>query len=88
MSKHFLGTCDRVRRTSEGEAFWVSMMAERVEISEHLFLESVRVSEMLDEGETFKQFAETAEAEGDVCRFFQTGEVFHIQQSGFEWIFK
>tara|TARA_R110002096_G_scaffold356162_3_gene549419 strand:+ start:1608 stop:1874 length:267 start_codon:yes stop_codon:yes gene_type:complete len=88
MSRQFLGTCDRVRRTSEGEAFWVSMMAERVEISERLFLESVRVNGMLDDGETFQQFTDNAEAEGDACRFFQTGEVFHIQQCGFEWIFK
>ena len=88
MSRHFLGTCDRVRRTDEGEADWHTMMAYRVEISEDEFLAAVIVSDMLDEGETFDDFTATAEGEGEPCRFFKTGEIFHIQQAGFEWIFK
>lgn len=88
MSRHFLGTCDRVRRTDEGEEFWQAMMADRVEISEADFLASVIVSDMLDEGETFDDFTTCAEMEGEPCRFFKTGEIFHIQQAGFEWIFK
>ena len=78
----FIGTCDRVRRTPQGEEFWQVMMADRVEISEGEFLASVIVSDMLDEGETFDDFTATAEGEGDPCRFFKTGETFHIQQAG------
>jgi hypothetical protein len=87
MSRHFLGTCDRVRRTDEGEEFWQAMMADRVEISEAEFLNAVIISDMLDEGETFDDFTTVAEMEGEPCRFFKTGETFHIQQAGFEWIF-
>ena len=89
----FIGTCDRVRRTDEGEADWHIMMAYRVEISEGEFLASVIVSDMLAEGETFDDFTATAEGEGDPCRFFKTEMPdgltrFHIQQAGFEWIFE
>ena len=93
MSRHFLGTCDRVRRTDEGEEFWQAMMADRVEISEADFLAAVIVSDMLDEGETFDDFTTCAEMEGEPCRFFKTEMPdgltrFHIQQAGFEWIFE
>ena len=76
------------RRTAEGENFWQDMMTFRTEISQAEFEASVIVSDMLDEGETFDDFTETAEREGDPCRFFKTGCVFHIAQAGFEWIFK
>jgi len=93
MSRHFLGTCDRVRRTDEGEADWHTMMTHRVEISEADFLAAVIVSDMLDEGETFDDFTTCAEMEGEPCRFFKTEMPdgltrFHIQQAGFEWIFQ
>jgi len=89
----FIGTCDRVRRTDEGEADWHTMMAYRVEIQEDEFLSSVLVFDMLDDGETFQDFTDTAEGEGDPCRFFKTEMPdgmtrFHIQQAGFEWIFE
>ena len=89
----FLGTCDRVRRTDEGEADWHIMMAYRVEISQDEFLSSVAFTGVLDEGETFDEFTEIAEREGDPCRFFKTEMPdgltrFHIQQAGFEWIFE
>jgi len=89
----FIGTCDRVRRTDEGEADWHTMMTYRVEIQEDEFLSSVLVFDMLDDGETFQDFTDTAEGEGDPCRFFKTEMPdgmtrFHIQQAGFEWIFE
>ena len=88
----FIGTCDRVRSTDEGENLWQVMMTYRVEISQDEFEASVIVSDMLDEDETLEDFTAVAEGEGDPCRFFKTEmpdgvTCFHIQQAGFEWIF-
>jgi len=67
------------------------MMNNREEISEAEFIDNVTIAGMLDEGETFSGFTDIADKEGDPCRFFKSlmplGNVFHIQQAGFEWIF-
>lgn len=80
-------SCDRFRRTEEGEKFWQEMMASRKEISEKSFLSRVDVSGLLDPGETWNDYIENARMQDDV-KFYESknGAIF-LQTAGFEFIF-
>lgn len=88
MSLQFRGSCDRLRRTQEGEDWFQGVMSSAQEIEEGEFLEAVDIASMLDEGETFEQYSDMCELEGDPCRFFKSvGGVFYLQHAGFEFFF-
>jgi len=82
----FLGTCDRVRRTSQGENFWQEMMENKKKISEREFLKNVDLKNMLDEDETWKEWKES---QADKVEYFKSlNNVYFVQTAGFEFIFK
>lgn len=85
----FLGSCDHFRQTPEGENQWQIMMQTRKQISEEEFLKKVDVKDVLDEGETWKEYKEVAKGEGSPLEFYESsnGLVF-FQTAGFEFIWK
>ena len=84
----YKGSCDRIRRTPEGEEYWQKMMDTRKEVSEDDFLDNVNVSEMLDDGESWSEFKTNAAQEGEPLRFYKSdGDIYHTQHAGFEMIF-
>jgi hypothetical protein len=79
----FIGSCDRVRRTPEGEAFFQAMMATRWEIDADEFVQACAVAEMLDEGETLEEWCEYHADQGSPVRFFRSAcGTFHAQTEG------
>jgi len=83
----FKGACDRVRRTEDGERFWQKMMETRVEIKEKEFTKNVDVKDLLDEGETWKDYKNMAIGEGEPLRYYKSDDnVYHFQHAGFEFI--
>ena len=85
----FLGTCDHFRQTEEGERQWQIMMQTKKLISEKEFLQKANVNDVLDEGETWEDYKETAKRENDPLQFYESsnGLVF-FQTAGFEFIWK
>jgi len=80
-------TCDRLRRTDSGEAFWQDMMDTRKKVSEREFLRNVKIKDVLDDGETWDEYRDDAGRQGDPIKFFKskTGTYF-FQTAGFEFI--
>lgn len=56
--KKFIGACDRIRRKSGGEEFWQDMMKNKKKISEKEFLKNVKIEQLLDDDETWKEWKE------------------------------
>lgn len=86
----FKGSCDRFRRTEQGEKVWQEMMKTRQEITEEEFLENVNVEDILDEDETWEQYKEVAEMEGDPVRMYKSEQenIYFFQHAGFEFIWQ
>lgn len=85
MAKKFI-TCERLRQTSEGEEFWQEMMSNKKKISEKKFLKNVRISDVLDEDENWKDYKDIAKKEGDPIKFYKSGRTYFFQRAGFEFI--
>jgi len=79
-------TCDRLRQTDKGEAFWQDMMKHKVKISEKRFLKNVNIRKALDEDESWKDYKEDAAREGDPIKFYKSGKTYFFQRAGFEFI--
>jgi len=80
-------TCDRLRRTEEGEDFWQEMMRTRKKVSEREFLRKVDIDDVLDEGETWEEYAENASRQGDPIKFYKSKDgTYFFQTAGFEFI--
>jgi len=79
----FIGTCDRIRKTTKGEDFWQDMMANREAISEKDFLKNVDLSDMLDDGETWDDYKSGL---SDDIDFYKSGSEYFFQTAGFEFI--
>ncbi len=86
---NFLGSCDHFRQTVEGEAQWQVMMQTKKPISERDFLRKVDVRDVLDEGETWKEYKEVAKREGSPLEFYESSNrLVFFQTAGFEFIWK
>lgn len=85
----FKGTCDRVRKTQEGEQFWQDMMNSKKEIKESEFLKAVDIKVVLDEGETWKEYKQNAKDQGDPIKYYKSnGNIYFFQTAGFEFIWE
>ena len=83
----FLGSCDRLRMTTQGEQFWQAMMDTKKHISEREFILSVNVYDFLDESETWTQHKKDLKQENADIKYFKSfGNTFFFQHSGFEFI--
>jgi hypothetical protein len=80
----FLGSCDRVRKTPEGEALWQQMMAGKQSISEGEFLEKADRYDILDKGELWDDYKAT---HTDI-QYFKSGGLYFFQTMGFEFIWQ
>ena len=80
-------TCERLRQTDAGELFWHRMMKHKKKISEKQFLKNVRLKDVLDEDETWKDYKENAKMEGDSIKFYKSiDKTYFFQTAGFEFI--
>ena len=79
----FVATCDRFRKTPGGEEKWQDMMAKAKEISEEEFLENVDVWPVLDEDETWEEFADNMRED---LKFYESENFYFFQHAGFEYI--
>lgn len=83
----FNGSCDRIRMTPKGETFWQDMMKNKEPIKEKDFLSKVNIDEMLDEGETFKDFKNEALGQSDNVEFFKAkDDTYFLKTGDFEYI--
>ena len=83
----FINVCDRFRKTIEGEKRWHEMMNTKQKISEAEFLKSCNISEVLDEGETWKEYKNNAKMQGDSIKFYKSSNgLYFFQTAGFEFI--
>lgn len=80
-------SCDRLRRTEEGEDFWQEMMNTRKKVSEREFLRKVDISDVLDKDETWEEYSENASRQGDPIKFYKSKDgTYFFQTAGFEFI--
>jgi len=79
-------TCERLRQTEEGEKFWQDMMKHKVKIPEKRFLKNVNIRKVLDEDESWNDYKNDAEREGDPIKFYKSGKTYFFQRAGFEFI--
>lgn len=83
----YLGQCDRLRETAEGDSKWQAMMAEKKPISMREFEEACDVAILLDEGETLKQFVKGDPDAGFYSSHWGSQRCMFVQTAGFEFIF-
>ena len=89
VNSKFLGPCDRLRQTKEGEEFWQNMMANKEIINEDEFLDNVNIKDALDEGETWEEYKDVAEKQGDSVKLFKAPNgVYFFQTAGFEFMWQ
>lgn len=87
MMLRFINTCDKFRKTSEGEAQWQEMTNTKKEVSEKSFLKVCDISEILDEGENWEEYKENALKQHTPIKFYQSlNELYFFQYAGFEYI--
>ena len=85
----FLGTCDRVRKTQEGEKLWQDMMHSKKEIRESEFLKIVNVKDILDEGESWNEYKQNAKQQGDPIKYYKSdNNIYFFQTAGFEFMWR
>ena len=93
IKKQYLGQCDQLRfQNPENEDKWQDMMRLKKKISFTRFLNSVDMSEMLDDDVTPKDYIKDCIREDDETGSYisKWGEdtCMFLQTSGFEFIFK
>ncbi len=84
----FLGSCDRLRRTEEGETFWQQMTSTSIPIPEKEFLSKVNIADLLDIDEAWENYKTVAAQEMSPIEFFKSDNAYFISRSGFEFIWK
>lgn len=85
----YLGTCDKFRRTPQGEQFWQEMMRTKKEIAESTFRKVCDVMRLLDEDETWEGFKRYCAMQGDPIRYYKSENgAYFLQTAGFEEIWK
>jgi hypothetical protein len=81
----YFGTCRKLRDARED--VWQEMMRTKKEITESSFLKVCNVCEILTEGETWKQYKDTAFQQGTPINFYKSLNGFYFfQTTGFEFI--
>ena len=84
----FINTCDRFRKTQEGENNWQQMIRTKKQITEQLFLKLCNVKEVLDEGELWQEYKDNAIKQGDPIKYYKSSNgLYFFQTAGFEFIF-
>lgn len=86
----YLGQCDKLRQTEEGESNWQEMMKDPLETTRKAFIESCDITPLLDEDEEEHNYLNDLDKQGakyfvsdwnnEMCLF--------IQVAGFEFVFK
>ena len=84
----FIGSCDRFRKSTCGEAEWQEMMKNKRAVSEKNFLKLVNIKELLDKDEKWSDYKNTLIKEGENPKFFISGKYAFFQHSGFEFIWQ
>lgn len=92
MAMRYLGQCDRLRRASGGnDRMWQAMMRRAEPASFGEFLAHVDMTELLDEGETPREYLKNAvrsDPRTGVYRSWWGAEpAWFLQTAGFEFIF-
>ena len=82
----YMGQCDKLRRTEQGERYWQEMMDHRTPISEEEFLAHVDPSPLLDEDETWAEWLENNRQQDPDLMFYRSGAAYFVQTAGFEFI--
>ena len=82
INEKYIGQCDRVRRTPEGEELWQNMMKNAKKISEKEFLKHADVKILLDDDETWEMF----KSYHSDLEFYKSNNLYFIQTCGFEFI--
>ena len=83
----YIGQCDKIRRTAEGEAFWREMISNAKTISEALFLEHADVSDILDDDETWEQYKTGCSDDTSYhCSVVGGFDIVFFKTCGFEFI--
>lgn len=89
LKTEYIHSCDRVRKTPEGELFWQYMMTTSTSVSEEEFLANVNIDNLLEEGETWNDYKMVAVMEGIPLEFFSSEDgSYFFQQGDFEFIWK
>jgi predicted protein tyrosine phosphatase len=83
----FIGVCDNIRKTVEGEKLWQDVMKNKKKITEKEFLKNVNIEDVLDPDETWEQFKH--DHSDDVINFYKTiDNIYFFQNHGFEFIWR
>lgn len=84
----YLGQCDKIRRTPEGQELWDKLMEKGTPISKEDFMANVDPSTILDEGEGLDDWM-AGDPEANFYHATVAGRAYYfIKHSGFEFIWK
>jgi len=82
----YVGQCDVVRRSEEGESFWQTMMANMKKISKNEFLKAINPSNILEPDEIVDDFM-ADDPESYYAKSIVNGSLYYfLGTSGFEFI--
>lgn len=85
--QQFVGPCDRIRQTSEGETWFHKTMSDKKEISEKEFIKNIDPKAILDEGETWAEYRTNMERQ-DTVKYYKSDDVYFFQTVGFEYFWR
>lgn len=82
----FLGVCDKIRRTPDGERFWQAMMGAARAVDPQDLLDRIDLSAVLDPDETADQWLDALQPERFCTSTVDGAAVWFIQAAGFEYV--
>lgn len=83
----WLGSCINFRRKStQNEQIWQNIMTTKKKISEKEFLKNVEIDNLLDAGETWKDWKENNS--DDSIHLYKSGNYYFVQTKGFEFLWR
>lgn len=84
----YIGQCDRIRRTTEGEDFWQELMKNKKIISKNNFLSKINPSNILDDDESIDDFI-VSDKDSYFAKSIVNKKIYYfIGTSGFEFIWE
>ena len=84
----YIGQCDRIRKTPEGDALWHKLIENEIRITKEEFLSNVDVRDILDEDDTIENFTGTDKNTYYVKSIVDGVVYFFLMTYGFEFIWK
>ena len=84
---HYIGQCDKLRKSPDGEHNWHNMMATAKPVSVREFLSQVDMSPLLDEGESVEDFLKNMSDVKFYLSSWGNQPAYFMGTKGFEFVF-